>query len=121
MLSALTPRPRDAAAALPKQERRRREAPQKKKMASLLGYGKSDDRISVTFDGDAQRPRRRLSPNATPAPVFAAVEPVTGVVEIRVPAGKRLEHQGIKIECVGQIELFHDRGTYYDFTCVYGS
>ena len=87
-------------------------------MASLLGYGKSDDRISVTFDGDAQRPRRRLSPNATPAPVFAAVEPVTGVVEIRVPAGKRLEHQGIKIECVGQIELFHDRGTYYDFTCV---
>mgnify|MGYP004104719305 CR=1 FL=1 len=42
-------------------------------MASLLGYGKSDDRISVTFDGDAQRPRRRLSPNATPAPVFAAV------------------------------------------------
>ena len=70
-------------------------------MASLLGYGKSDDRISVTFDGDAQRPRRRLSPNATPAPVFAAVEPVTGVVEIRVPAGKRLEHQGIKIECVG--------------------
>ena len=87
-------------------------------MASLLGYGKSDDRISVTFDGDAQRPRRRLSPNATPAPVFAAVEPVTGVVEIRVPAGTRLEHQGIKIEGVGQIELFHDRGTYYDFTCV---
>ena len=25
-----------------------------------------------------------------------------GVVEIRVPQGKRLEHQGIKIEVIGQ-------------------
>ncbi|EGB03598.1 hypothetical protein AURANDRAFT_59611 [Aureococcus anophagefferens] len=38
----------------------------------------------------------------------------TRVVEIRVPQGKRLEHQGIKIE----IELFYDRGNFYDFTCI---
>mmetsp|Transcript_13550 Transcript_13550/g.40367 ORF Transcript_13550/g.40367 Transcript_13550/m.40367 type:complete len:299 (+) Transcript_13550:230-1126(+) len=88
-------------------------------MASLLGFGgKADDRISVTFDGDAQRPRKKLSSNAPAHPVFANVEAVTGVVEVRVPAGRRLEHQGIKIEVVGQIELFYDRGTYYDFTCI---
>jgi len=88
-------------------------------MASLLGFGGGGaDRISVTFDGEEQRPRKKLSANAAAHPVFASVEPVTGLVEVRVPAGKRLEHQGIKIEIVGQIELFYDRGNYYDFTCV---
>jgi hypothetical protein len=31
------------------------------------------------------------------------------------PPGKRVEHQGIKIELLGQIELFVDRGSFYDF------
>ena len=31
-------------------------------------------------------------------------------------AGGRLEHQGIKIEFVGQIELYYDRGNHHEFT-----
>ena len=31
-------------------------------------------------------------------------------------AGSRLEHQGIKIEFVGQIELYYDRGNHHEFT-----
>ena len=27
----------------------------------------------------------------------------------------RLEHQGIKIEFIGQIELFYDRGNHHEF------
>ena len=44
-------------------------------------------------------------------------ESVSGVVNInlRTP-GKKLEHQGIKIEFIGQIELFYDRGNHHEFT-----
>lgn len=80
--------------------------------------GKANDRISITFDNEDARPKKKLSNSSAAHPVFASVEPVTGVVEIRVPQGKRLEHQGIKIEVIGQIELFYDRGNFYDFTCI---
>ena len=30
--------------------------------------------------------------------------------------GSRLEHHGIKIEFVGQIELYYDRGNHHEFT-----
>ena len=29
--------------------------------------------------------------------------------------GKKLEHQGIRIEFVGQIEMYFDRGNHHDF------
>ena len=29
--------------------------------------------------------------------------------------GKKLEHHGIRIEFVGQIEMFYDRGNHHDF------
>ena len=31
-------------------------------------------------------------------------------------AGKKLEHNGIKVEFLGQIELFYDRGNHHEFT-----
>lgn len=31
-------------------------------------------------------------------------------------SGSKLEHQGIKIEFVGQIELYYDRGNHHEFT-----
>lgn len=30
--------------------------------------------------------------------------------------GSKLEHQGIKIELIGQIELYYDRGNHHEFT-----
>lgn len=30
--------------------------------------------------------------------------------------GSKLEHQGIKIEFLGQIELYYDRGNHHEFT-----
>lgn len=36
-------------------------------------------------------------------------------VSLKKP-GSRLEHQGIKIEFVGQIELYYDRGNHHEFT-----
>jgi hypothetical protein len=36
-------------------------------------------------------------------------------VHITPAAGKKVEHQGIKVELLGTIELFFDRGNTYDF------
>lgn len=47
--------------------------------------------------------------------LFTDKEDVSGSITIK-PNGKPLVHEGIKIECVGQIELFYDRGNSYEFT-----
>jgi len=48
--------------------------------------------------------------------LFVGDEPVTGNVHVRVVPGKPIDHHGIKIELLGQIELFYDRGNHYEFT-----
>jgi vacuolar protein sorting-associated protein 26 len=40
---------------------------------------------------------------------------VVGTVTVRVPGGKAVKHDGIKVEFVGCIELFYDRGNHYEF------
>jgi vacuolar protein sorting-associated protein 26 len=44
---------------------------------------------------------------------------VSVVLQVNVTlkkTGSKLEHQGIKIEFVGQIELYYDRGNHHEFT-----
>jgi hypothetical protein len=41
--------------------------------------------------------------------VFESHEDVTGEVVVHVNAGKRVEHQGVKVELLGQIEMYYDR------------
>ncbi|KAG8922805.1 Vacuolar protein sorting-associated protein 26B [Tulasnella sp. 419] len=48
-------------------------------------------------------------------PVYYDGESVIGQVAVRVRDGKKLVHEGIKIEFVGTIELFYDRGNHYEF------
>ena len=31
------------------------------------------------------------------------------------PGGKKSEHTGIKIELLGQVEMYHDKGNFHDF------
>ncbi|THH04544.1 hypothetical protein EW145_g5447 [Phellinidium pouzarii] len=53
-------------------------------------------------------------------PVYYDGESVTGQVSVRVRDGKKLTHEGIKVEFVGAIglpstELFYDRGHHHEF------
>jgi len=48
--------------------------------------------------------------------LFTDHEDTKGTITITPPAGKTVDHQGIKIELIGQIELFYDRGNHYEFT-----
>eukprot|EP01137_Pigoraptor_chileana_P004645 Opistho-2@46578 len=48
--------------------------------------------------------------------LFFDGETVAGKVHINLKQqGKKLEHNGIKVEFVGQIELFYDRGNHHEF------
>eukprot|EP01114_Cavostelium_apophysatum_P001728 TRINITY_DN11507_c0_g2_i1.p1 TRINITY_DN11507_c0_g2~~TRINITY_DN11507_c0_g2_i1.p1 ORF type:complete len:333 (-),score=75.57 TRINITY_DN11507_c0_g2_i1:49-1047(-) len=47
--------------------------------------------------------------------LFVSQDPVRGNVSIEIPPGKTIEHTGIKIELIGQIELFSDRGNHFEF------
>ena len=72
----------------------------------------------MEFSDEGTRAKKSLSSNAGTGllPVFASSEAVRGAVEIRVPAGKKIEHLGIKVELIGQIEMYYDRGNFTDFT-----
>jgi len=48
--------------------------------------------------------------------VYSGDDIIKGNVIISFGQAKKLEHKGIKIELIGQIELFYDRGNHYQFT-----
>jgi len=49
--------------------------------------------------------------------LFLGNEGVSGQIQVTLKdAKKKIEHQGIKVEFIGQIELFYDRGNHYEFT-----
>ncbi|CAG7850340.1 Vacuolar protein sorting-associated protein 26B-A AltName: Full=Vesicle protein sorting 26B-A [Serendipita indica DSM 11827] len=47
--------------------------------------------------------------------VYLDGESVVGQATVRLRDGKKLAHDGIKIEFIGCIELFYDRGSHYEF------
>ncbi|XP_035546374.1 vacuolar protein sorting-associated protein 26A-like isoform X2 [Juglans regia] len=49
-------------------------------------------------------------------PLFQSQENIIGEVLVEPTQGKKFEHNGVKIELLGQIELYFDRGNFYDFT-----
>ena len=52
-------------------------------------------------------------------PLYTTGDTVKGTVVVRTAAAnKRVEHQGIRVELLGQIELFFDRGNFYDFVAL---
>ncbi|KAJ5929461.1 Vacuolar protein sorting-associated protein 26 [Penicillium verhagenii] len=66
-----------------------------------------DDRQTVDAKLDKGRRER--------VPLYMDGESVKGAVTIRPKDGKRLEHTGIKVQFIGTIEMFYDRGNHYEF------
>lgn len=44
------------------------------------------------------------------------IETVAGSINVVMSKGKKIEHVGIKVELIGQIELFYDRGNHFEFS-----
>ncbi|EGX49790.1 Vacuolar protein sorting-associated protein 26 [Orbilia oligospora] len=66
-----------------------------------------DDRQMVDVKLDKTRREK--------CPLYKDGESVKGAVTIRPKDGKRLEHTGIKVQFIGTIEMFFDRGNHYEF------
>ncbi|XP_043709345.1 vacuolar protein sorting-associated protein 26A-like [Telopea speciosissima] len=88
-------------------------------MNFLVGAFKPPCNISITFaDG---RTRKQVSlkkenGQTVMVPLFQSQENIVGEVSLEPIQGKKVEHNGVKIELLGQIELYFDRGNFYDFT-----
>jgi hypothetical protein len=91
-------------------------------MASFFGFGPAA-KIDMIFDNCDGRATKTvdIAEGAEPVPlyIFSGEEDISGTVVVSVPPGKTFEHLGIKIELIGQIELYYDRGSHYEFTSLH--
>ncbi|XP_040995004.1 vacuolar protein sorting-associated protein 26A-like isoform X2 [Juglans microcarpa x Juglans regia] len=88
-------------------------------MDFLVGAFKPPCNVSISF-ADArtrkQVPLKKDNGQTIMVPLFQSQENIIGEVLIEPTQGKKFEHNGVKIELLGQIELYFDRGNFYDFT-----
>lgn len=88
-------------------------------MNYLIGAFKPACNISITFaDGKNRKqvPLKKENGQTIMVPLFQSQENISGKISIEPVLGKKVEHNGVKIELLGQIEMYFDRGNFYDFT-----
>ncbi|OMO53352.1 Vacuolar protein sorting-associated protein 26 [Corchorus capsularis] len=88
-------------------------------MNYLVGAFKPPCNIFISFaDGRSRKqvPLKKENGKTVMVALFQSQENIVGEVVIEPIHGKKVEHNGIKIELLGQIELYFDRGNFYDFT-----
>ncbi|VEN61828.1 unnamed protein product [Callosobruchus maculatus] len=85
---------------------------------SFFGFGQSAE-IDVYLDGQETRKTAEVKTEDGKKErllLYYDGETVSGKVNISLKKpGSKLEHQGIKVEFIGQIEMFYDRGNHHEF------
>ncbi|KAG9451449.1 hypothetical protein H6P81_011414 [Aristolochia fimbriata] len=87
-------------------------------MDYLIGAFKAPCSVSITFADSKNRKQTSMkmeNGQIVSVPLFLSRESIVGEVSVKPLHGKKVEHNGIKIELLGQIELYFDRGNFYDF------
>ncbi|KAK2912361.1 hypothetical protein Q8A73_006474 [Channa argus] len=85
---------------------------------SFFSFGQSAEIDVVLNDAETRKKAEHKTEDGKKDKYFLFYdgETVSGKVNVTLKnPGKRLEHQGIKIEFVGQIELYYDRGNHHEF------
>jgi vacuolar protein sorting-associated protein 26 len=79
-----------------------------------LGHGAT---VDVAFPEKAQKAVQVKGESGKPesVPVFASGDALSGEVVVTPPPGRKVEHGGIRVELLGQMELYGDRGSSSDF------
>jgi vacuolar protein sorting-associated protein 26 len=90
-------------------------------MASLFGFGPSAKvEIEIASKGDGEKRKTITIDNTdgtkTELPIFTHGESIDGTVRVVLPPGKKLDHIGIRLEIIGIIDLFYDKGNSQEFT-----
>lgn len=85
---------------------------------SFFGFGQTAD-IEIHFDDADKRKVAEVKTDDGKKEkllLYYDGETVSGRVNVTLrKPGSKLEHQGIKVELIGQIELFYDRGNHHEF------
>jgi len=90
----------------------------------MLGLFGPSTEILIEYDGktsrDTARPQVDIQREGGTEKyyLYTGSDNVVGNITIKCPAGKKVEHMGIRSELIGQIELFYDRGSHYEFTSI---
>ncbi|RSH90231.1 Vacuolar protein sorting-associated protein 26B-like protein [Saitozyma podzolica] len=87
-------------------------------MASFFNFAASPVELEIKLAGEDDRRQVEVKGEKDQkvlCPVYYDGESVTGQVNVRVKDGKKFSHEGIRIELIGSIELFYDRGNHYEF------
>jgi len=85
---------------------------------SLFGLLASPVEIQTTFNeipGRVKVSVKDKNGNLTKVPLFTKDEDVSGKVLVKPQKGKKVDHQGIKIELIGHIEILNDKSQSTDF------
>ncbi|WFD22201.1 Vacuolar protein sorting-associated protein 26 [Malassezia equina] len=86
-------------------------------MTSLFSFSSPID-IDIRLDDEHDRKTVEIKTDSSSketCPVYFDGETLAGTVVIHPRNAKKLLHDGIKIEFIGSIELFYDRGNHYEF------
>mmetsp|Transcript_22328 Transcript_22328/g.33254 ORF Transcript_22328/g.33254 Transcript_22328/m.33254 type:complete len:347 (-) Transcript_22328:90-1130(-) len=72
--------------------------------------------VKISLDGSEKRRTVEIKREKSThkLPLYLSDETISGSVQLA--PGKSIEHEGIKLELIGQIELFYDRGKHHEFT-----
>jgi len=82
----------------------------------FLGLGSSVT-IDIKLNGIETRKSHVIHTEKGPQkiPIYTGDEPVSGTVFLVLPSGKKVDHEGIKLELVGEIGVVYDRGNHHEF------
>ncbi|WVR04409.1 hypothetical protein IAU60_001411 [Kwoniella sp. DSM 27419] len=87
-------------------------------MTSFFNFSSTPVEVEIKLAGEDERRQVEVKGEKDKremCPVFYDGESVVGQVNVRVKDGKKFQHDGIRIELIGAIELFYDRGNHYEF------
>lgn len=74
--------------------------------------------IDIKLEGEDARKKidmKAEKEKVVSCPVYYDGDSVSGTVSLHIRDGKKVVHEGIKVEFVGSIELFYDRGHHHEF------
>nr|CAG4643930.1 EOG090X05H4 [Lepidurus arcticus] len=86
---------------------------------SFFGFGQSADVDIVLLDTVNRRTAEVKTEDGKKEKLYLYYdgESIAGEVKVTLKKhGSKLDHQGIKIEFIGQIEMYYDRGNHHEFT-----
>lgn len=89
-------------------------------MSVLGGLFGSTCSVDITFDAE---PNRKTAPlgkdkKGERAFIYTDGEDVSGTAVVSIRPGKKLDHQGIRVELIGQVDMINQKSQSYDFFAI---